>query len=196
MRKGTNMPQDVFEEYADDYDRWFDEHQDEYRTELSRIRRVLPASDSRAIEVGVGSGRFAAPVGIGIGIEPSRRLCRMARQRGIDVIRGVAEALPIRNESCSSVLLVTVICYLDDPETALGEVARVLIPGGVLTLAFIEREGAIHKKYLRKGGKGRFLSRARFYSRDEAGRFLRNAGFTVHTIDASMGFCVMVSRKG
>ena len=77
------MSRDVFEEYAEDYDRWFDEHHDEYLAELSRIMKVLPAPDSRSVEVGVGSGRFAAPLGIGLGIEPSRALGRMARQRGI-----------------------------------------------------------------------------------------------------------------
>ena len=91
------MLKDVFEEYAEDYDRWFDEHRDEYLGELARIHKVFPPPDTRSIEVGVGSGRFAAPLGITLGIEPSRALCRMARQRGIEVIRGNAETLPIRN---------------------------------------------------------------------------------------------------
>ncbi|MDD5049910.1 MAG: SAM-dependent methyltransferase, partial [Methanoregulaceae archaeon] len=105
---------DIFERYADDYDRWFDEHQEEYLAELSRIRHIFPPHDSRAVEIGVGSGRFAVPLGIRIGVEPSRALCRMAHQRGIGVIRGRVEDLPIRTESCSSVLFVTIICFLDD----------------------------------------------------------------------------------
>jgi len=156
------MPQDVFEDHADDYDRWFDEHRDEYLAELARVRQVLPAPDSRSIEVGVGSGRFAAPLGIGLGIEPSRDLGRMARRRGIEVIQGKVEALPVRDGSCSSVLLVTVICYLDDPVAALGEVHRVLFPGGCLIIALLERDGMVHRKYLQERGKGRFLSLARF----------------------------------
>jgi SAM-dependent methyltransferase len=189
------MPQDIFEEYADDYDRWFDEHRDEYHAELARIRKVLPPQDSHAIEVGVGSGRFAAPLGITLGVEPSRALCRKARQRGIGVIRGNAESLPIRNESCSSVLFVTVICFLDDPVPAFRELHRIFIPGGFVVAAFIERGGQIHRKYLMEGGKGRFLSRARFYSSDEVQALLRGTGFCVTEVDSRAGFCVLAAQK-
>ncbi len=134
------MPDDVFEDFAEEYDRWFDEHPDEYFEELARIRQVLPPPDARSIEVGVGSGRFAAPLGIPLGVEPSRTLARMARRRGIEVIRGIAEALPVRSGSCSSLLLVSVICFLADPVAALRELRRILVPGGFLTVAFIERE--------------------------------------------------------
>ncbi|HON82110.1 MAG TPA: methyltransferase domain-containing protein [Methanoregulaceae archaeon] len=189
------MPQDVFEEYADDYDRWFDEHRDEYLAELSRIRQVLPAPDSRAIEVGVGSGRFAAPLGIRMGVEPSRALCRMAHRRGIEVIRGTAEALPVKDSSCSSILMVTVICFLDDPVPVFGELHRILVDQGTLILAFIEREGKIHQRYLREGGKGRFLSRARFYSQDEVRGLLDKTGFAVKAADPRAGFCVIAAQR-
>jgi SAM-dependent methyltransferase len=189
------MPEDVFEKYAVEYDHWFGEHRSEYHAELARIRRVLPAIDSRAIEVGVGSGRFAAPLGITLGIEPSRALGRMARRRGIEVIRGRAESIPIRDESCSSALLVTVICFLDDPVPAFRELHRILIPQGTLVLGFIERGGQIARKYLRGGGKRRFLSHARFYSSDEVRALLENAGFRVITVDSQAGFCVVSSRK-
>jgi len=189
------VPQDVFEEFADDYDRWFDVHYDEYLAELTRIRQVLPPPDSRSIEVGVGSGRFAAPLGIRIGVEPSRALCRMAYRRGIEVIRGRAEALPIKDGFCSSVLFVTVICFLDDPKVVFGEIYRILSRGGCLISAFIEREGIIHRKYLQKGGKGRFLSCARFYSMEEVRAFLNEAGFDVKKVDTRTGFCVLAAQK-
>lgn len=189
------MSQDVFEENAEDYDRWFDEHPAEYLAELAKIRQVLPAPDSRAIDVGGGSGRFAAPLGVRIGVEPSRALCRMARQRGIEVIRGRAEALPIRGESCSSVLFVTVICFLDDPVAVLRELYRILFPGGLLIVAFIEREGMIHQRYLQAGGKGRFLSRARFYSQEEVCEFLYETGFAVKRVDPRAGFCIVAAKK-
>ncbi|MHC1630474.1 MAG: class I SAM-dependent methyltransferase [Methanoculleaceae archaeon] len=189
------MPQNIFETHAEDYDRWFDDHSDEYRAELSRIRKVLPPRDSRAIEVGVGSGRFAGPLGIRLGIEPSRALCRMAQQRGIDVIRGKAEALPIRDGSCPTVLFVTVICFLDDPAGALREIHRILPQGGCLITAFIEREGLIHRTYLHRAGKGRFLSRARFHSQGDVRAFLSETGFEVKQVDARAGFCVLVAQK-
>jgi SAM-dependent methyltransferase len=187
--------EDPFEQYAEAYDRWFDEHPAEYRAELARIRQMLPAPDSRAIEVGAGSGRFAAPLGIGIGIEPSRALGRMARRRGIDVVRGRAEALPLATGSCSCVLLVTVICFLEDPAAALRELCRVLAPGGTLVLAFIERGGPVARRHLREEGKRRFLSHARFYSAGEVAALLADAGFRTDNVDSRAGFCVMAARK-
>ena len=145
--------------------------------------------------MGVGSGRFAAPLGIPIGIEPSRALARMARRRGVDVVRGRAEALPLRSGSCSSALLVTVICFLEDPAAALRELHRVLVPRGTLVIAFIEREGPIARKYLREGGKRRFLSHARFYSGGEVAALLAGAGFRADSVDSRAGFCVIAARK-
>ncbi len=190
------MPEDVFERFAEEYDRWFEEHRTEYQAELARIRRLFPHPDSRAVEVGVGSGRFAAPLGIPLGIEPSRALGRMARRRGIEVIRGRAESIPIRDESCSSVLMVTVICFLDDPVLAFGELHRILAPKGSLVLGFIEREGEIAQKYLHDAGKHRFLSRARFYSSGEVRELLGRTGFRVAEVDSRAGFCVIAARKG
>jgi SAM-dependent methyltransferase len=189
------MSEDVFERFAEEYDHWFEEHSKEYHAELARVRRLLPHPDSRAIEVGVGSGRFAAPLGIPIGIEPSRALGRIARLRGIEVIRGRAESIPIRDESCSSVLLMTVICFLDDPVPAFGELHRILIPQGTLVLGFIEREGQIAQKHIRERGRRRFLSHARFYSSTEVQALLENAGLRVIAIDTQAGFCVVVAKK-
>ena len=189
------MPGDVFEQFAEDYDRWFEEHRAEYRAELERIRRLFPRPDSRTLEVGVGSGRFAAPLGIPLGLEPSRALGRMARRRGVEVIRGRAESIPLRDGPCSSVLMVTVICFLDDPVPAFEEIHRILVLGGSLVLGFIEREGEVAQKYLHETGKHRFLSRARFYSSGEVRELLGRTGFRVTEVDSRAGFCVIAARK-
>lgn len=186
---------DIFEQFAEEYDRWFEEHRAEYHAELGRVRRLLPCPDARAVEVGVGSGRFAAPLGIRLGIEPSRALGRMARERGIEVIRGRAESIPLQDECCSSVLMVTVICFLDDPVAAFREIHRILAPQGTLVIGFLEREGPVAQKYLHEKGKHRFLSRARFYSSGEVQEFLRHTGFRVATIDSRAGFSVIAARK-
>jgi SAM-dependent methyltransferase len=189
------MAEDVFERYATEYDAWYDEHRRAYLAELARIRCVLPPIDRRSVEIGAGSGRFAGPLGIRISIEPSHALGRMAYRRGIDTIRGRAECLPLRNGSCSTVLLVTVLCFLEDPHRALQEIRRVLVPGGFLVVGFLEREGPVVRKYLHEGGKGRFLSHARFFSADEVRKLLLRAGFSVLTEDCRQGFGVVLARK-
>lgn len=196
MSGGIFVPEDVFERYAEDYDLWFEEHPAEYRSELGRVRALSPPIAPFSLEVGAGSGRFAAPLGIGLGVEPSVALCRMARWRGIEVVRAIGEAIPFRDASIPSVLMVTVICFLEDPSRVLAELQRILVPGGAVVIAFIERGGPIHQKYLYEGGKGRFLSCARFYTKEEVLSLLDNNGFWVTAVDPRAGFCVIAAQKG
>lgn len=59
------MNTDPFEKYTNDYDAWFEEHPFVYQSELKAVSSLWPSS-GRGIEIGVGTGRFAAPLGIKI----------------------------------------------------------------------------------------------------------------------------------
>ncbi len=88
------MPRtEPFDEYSDAYDEWFEENLDLYEAELEAIRRLLPPPGAEGMEVGVDSGKFAAPLGIRIGVEPSKVMAIKAREQGIDVYPGVAKDL-------------------------------------------------------------------------------------------------------
>lgn len=189
------MPQDIFEHEAEAYDDWYEVHREVYQAEYERIRKALPAPDARSIEVGVGSGRFASPLGIPMGIDPSLALGRMARSRGIEVICGIGEALPLKSQSCSSVLMVTVICFFDDPARAIAEAYRVLAPGGVLVVGFLERSAPHIQAYLRGETEHRFLSHGRFFVSDEVVTLLKNAGFSIRLTESEHDFCVIVAEK-
>ena len=189
------LSEGIFDRYPEEYDRWFEDHRAVYHAELAQIRRFLPRPDSCAIEVGVGSGRFAAPLGIPIGLDLSLPLARMARGRGVDVIRGKGEAIPIGDGMCSSALLVTVICFLDDPVSVLREVHRILAPGGILVVGFLERKGEVAQRCLHGGGEHRFLSHARFYSSGEVRDLLDRTGFFVTGVESRAGFSVIAARK-
>jgi ubiquinone/menaquinone biosynthesis C-methylase UbiE len=181
----------VFDEYANDYDHWFDEHDDVYQAQQQMLRAAIP-DQGHGLEVGVGSGRFAVPFDIHCGIDPSRELIRIAKRRGIEVVRGEGEHLPYRTSSFDYVLMMTVICFLDDVIAVFREVNRVLRPGGILIIGFIERGGEIEKMYRNEKTKGRFLRHARFWTADEVTQLLEDAGFTsVEVAQRSRGFCVI-----
>jgi ubiquinone/menaquinone biosynthesis C-methylase UbiE len=185
----------VFDEYAADYDRWFDLHGDVYEAQLRLLRDAVPNS-GRGLEVGVGSGRFAVPLGIHFGIDPSVKLLEIAKTRSIEVVLGDGGHLPYRAETFDYVLMMTVICFLKKPLLVLLENFRVLVKGGDLILGFIEHDGEIAMQYRQEKNKSRFLRFARFLTADEVARFIKRAGFSdISVIGSARGFCVIVGRK-
>jgi len=170
------MPVEPFEKHAARYERWFEEHELAYRSELEAVRWMLPRS-GRGLEVGVGSARFAAPLGITIGVDPSLALGRIARQRGVRVVAAVGENLPFKSESFDFVLMVTTLCFLDDVARAFAEVFRVLKQGGVFVNGFVDRESTLGRLYQRRKDQSVFYRAATFFSVAEAAQEMRRAGF-------------------
>lgn len=103
-----------FERYSDHYDDWFRKNPDAYKSELDLIRGLLHLPGARGLEVGAATGKFAGPLGIEIGVEPSGQMAQKAAKRGIQVVRGVAENLPFADAAFDFVLMVTTICFVDD----------------------------------------------------------------------------------
>ena len=166
----------VFEDLAGDYDRWFDEHSDVYRAQLRMLRKALP-DHGRGLEAGIGSGRFAGPLGIEFGLDPSRELLKVAKSRGMEIVMGEGEHLPYCAGSFDYVLMMTVVCFLDEAGAVFGEIYRVLRPGGILVVGFIEEGGEIQQIYQNEPAKGRFLRFAKFRTVEDVNRFFKNAGF-------------------
>jgi SAM-dependent methyltransferase len=138
-----------FDEQANEYDAWFEKHPDLYQAELETVRSFIPASGI-GVKIGVGTGRFAALLGIHIGVEPAPRMAELARQRGIEVLEGTVEALPLFDSSYDFALMVTVFCFLDDVSLAFREVCRILQPNGTLDIGFIDRESELGRQYSQK----------------------------------------------
>ncbi|GAI25505.1 unnamed protein product [marine sediment metagenome] len=58
------MPKtEPFEKYTDRYENWFERNRYVYQSEINAIREILPDFEN-GIEIGIGSGRFAEPLGI------------------------------------------------------------------------------------------------------------------------------------
>ena len=56
-----------------------------YGAKLRVVKAMIPTS-GRVVEIGVGTGRFAKPLGIKIDVEPSIRMREITQKQGIHVL--------------------------------------------------------------------------------------------------------------
>ncbi|MBS3781504.1 MAG: class I SAM-dependent methyltransferase [Candidatus Thermoplasmatota archaeon] len=166
-----------FERHHERYDRWFENHEKLYESELEAVRELIP-KEGQGIEIGVGSGRFSTPLSIEFGLDPSKEMLKLADERGIRVIRGIGEKLPFKDESFDFALIVTTICFFDDPSEALKETARILKPEGAVVIGFIDKESPLGHIYQKKKDDNVFYSAAKFFSVEEVIQLLNQVEFS------------------
>ncbi|HSQ77774.1 MAG TPA: class I SAM-dependent methyltransferase, partial [Nitrospirota bacterium] len=147
-----------FDRNVNRYEQWFIDHPLAYLSEVLAVRELLPKGSG--VEIGVGTGRFAAPLGITRGIEPSRAMAELAQRKGIEVLSGVAEKLPFGDNEFDFVLMVTTVCFLDDMDLAFREARRVLKPGGSFVIGFVDRESPLGREYEKRKDKSAFYKDA------------------------------------
>jgi ubiquinone/menaquinone biosynthesis C-methylase UbiE len=112
------------------------ETEDEYR------RQLLDGLIGRVIEVGAGNGLnfplYPETVERVLAVEPEDLLREAATEEArkapveIEVVDGVASALPAEDGSQDAVIASLVLCSVPDQTKALAEMRRVLKPGGEL----------------------------------------------------------------
>ena len=127
-------------------------------------RRLLTQASGATIEIGAGTGlnlsHFPPAVTRLCLVEPDpdmrKRLLRRAGGRDdVEVVDARAEALPFPDASFDTAVVTFALCSVDDPDTALAEIARVLRPGG--RLLFLEHVRDTDPKIARKQDHPVFL---------------------------------------
>ena len=166
-----------FEKYSAQYEEWFENNRWVYEAELRAVKSMIPAG-GYGVEVGVGTGRFAEPLGIKTGVEPSKRMREIAQMRGIQVLDGVAEEVPFDDLQFDFVLMVTTVCFVDDIRKALLEVHRILAYDGYVIIGFVDRNSRVGQVYLKRKEKNVFYKDATFFSTGELVEILTQVGFT------------------
>lgn len=105
--------------------------------------KVVPQAAGKVLEIGIGTGLNMqhydkSKVEKIWGLDPAMQMHRLASKRiaqaGLDVeLVGLpAEEIPMANASFDTVVCTYTLCTIPDPVQALGEMRRVLKPGGKL----------------------------------------------------------------
>jgi ubiquinone/menaquinone biosynthesis C-methylase UbiE len=179
-QRNNNSRIDVFKQNIERYENWFSKNRFAYLSELKGIKNLLP--EGKGIEIGVGTGRFAGPLEIEFGIDPSLAMLKVARKRKIKVVGGVGEYLPIASNSFDFALITVTLCFLKDIAKTFKETKRILRENGFIILGFIDRESFLGELYLKKKEKNPFYKFANFYSANEVIKKLKKTGFAKPTI--------------
>jgi ubiquinone/menaquinone biosynthesis C-methylase UbiE len=114
--------------------------------EVTRYRaQIVPRAHGIVLEVGIGSGLnlryYGRQVRQVYALDPSPELLRMARRQARKAPFPVAflacrgETIPLGTHSVDTILTTFTLCTIADPLAALGEMRRVLKPGGELLFA-------------------------------------------------------------
>ncbi|MEJ2627086.1 MAG: class I SAM-dependent methyltransferase [bacterium] len=172
------MPRiEPFQKHTARYEQWFQKHRQAYQAELKAVENFLPERKD-SLEIGVGTGRFAAPLGITTGLEPSPQMSKVAQKKGITIVEGIAEHLPFKNAVFQSVLIVTTVCFVDDIYQTFKEIFRVLAAGGRCIVGLVDRNSSLGKKYEKHKESSVFYREATFYSVEEIEKIMKDTGFT------------------
>ncbi|MCF8113697.1 MAG: class I SAM-dependent methyltransferase [Desulfotignum sp.] len=106
-------------------------------------KKVVPLARGRVLEIGMGSGLNlpfydSSQVDHLFGLEPSDQLRKMARKNAagarfpVSFIGMPGEEIPLETRSMDTVLVTYTLCTIPDIHKALGQMRRVLKPGGRL----------------------------------------------------------------
>ncbi len=130
--------------FARGYDRFTKSTEDAGLRE--KRRALLAGAKGRTLEIGAGTGinldLYPNTVSELVLTEPDSHMRAQlerklaARHRQAEVVDASGERLPFGDGSFDTVVATLVLCTIADPAAALGEVARVLKPGG--RLLFLE----------------------------------------------------------
>jgi len=164
-----------YESHAVEYDQWFTDNPQIRNAEIKAIKSLLPAG--KGIEIGAGSGQFTQPLKIDTGIEPSSAMRELAKAKGLSLMDGVAENLPIEDAQFDFAIFITSTCFLDNPLKAYKEAARVTKKDGKILIAFLEKNSELGKVYEEHKADSPFYCDATFYSFADIESFLKQAGY-------------------
>ena len=104
-------------------------------------KKIVPEASGTILEIGIGSGLNIpyyqkSKINKVIGLEPSEKLCKMAKKTAddnnfsIDFLVNGAEEIELPSNSIDTILLTYTLCSIPEPYIALKEIMRVMKSDG------------------------------------------------------------------
>ena len=180
QRKKSMKAVEIFDKLWERYDSWYERNKDIFIKEINFIRKHL-GEFKLGLEVGVGTGRFAKELGIRYGIDLSTSMLKLAKSRGIEVVKANAELIPFKRVF-DLILYAFTLCFLEDPIKSLKSARDVLIEGGKVVICTVPKDSKLAEEYMNRRDNP-FYSNARFYTTSEVVKMLEDSGFKVIKID-------------
>ncbi|HEU0023227.1 MAG TPA: methyltransferase domain-containing protein [Thermoleophilaceae bacterium] len=140
----------------------------------------------RVLDVACGPGNFtrefapAAKSGLVVGVDASRTMLARAvtetRHRNVAYLRGDAADLPFRDGAFDAVCCFAALYLIEEPMRAVGELVRVVAPGGRVALLSSVSRGPLPAAATNAIVRG--VSGVRVFGREELTQALRAGGLT------------------
>jgi ubiquinone/menaquinone biosynthesis C-methylase UbiE len=168
---------ETFEKYYLKYEEWFEKNINLYEEELKTLKSFV-RNAKNGVEIGIGTGKFAIPIGIKIGVEPSPKMAKIAVSKGLKVVDGIAENLPFEDARFDFATMITTVCFVDDVLKSFKEAYRIVKQDGFFIVGYVDKNSKLGIKYQQKSKKSKFYANAIFYSTNEVIQYLKEAGFS------------------
>ena len=150
------------------------------------LDRFIAESGPHVLDIGSGPGRDGLLLQAAgkqvICLDASQVMVELSRERGLESIVGDLLALPCADRSFDAAWAYTSLLHVRKSEfdTALSEIRRVLVPGGILGLGLIEGDTELYRE-----SSGVSLPRwFSFFEKDEVIEHARTSGFELVHFDS------------
>ncbi len=176
----------VYDERADEYDSWFEDSL-LFDIEKEAVASLSLSTETPALEIGVGPGRFAMALGSSVGIDPAFAPLLRAKKRNINVCQSVGEALPFLSNTFATVSLYFTLCFLENPAAVLHEARRVLHTDGHLVLGLVPASGKWGRNLQQKKINNHpFYKYAHFFTIADVEMLLKESRFLITSSVSSL----------